>query len=575
MGSGSRFRFPFVDLSILLAMLLISWTVYCLSRIEPRLAADLRQSAELPALFKECKDLFRASLDDPELARRELDLVWYDALQLKAEYTGIADRLESGLPDLESALAEASAARSRGELPRQALELKTWIAKQKERAGLERLEARSREWQRQVELAHVKDSNGPVTVGIDLGTLLQDTDRAFDSYLSNLREITNNAGKLLVAAYVAQRVDQARKAFEQLSEFARRARQASAAITAFLGSRARSDTARRNRRQEEVVRAFIESDSPAAFTARLRTRPGEAPAEPAVQISSLRRIRYGLLAALIGMGVFLIVDLYWRLVVMPLRLRLVERETAIEHQEKLTNFEQLAATLAHEIRNPLTTINARLYTVQRKLQEGSPERKDAAVIGNEIDRVTQILKDFIQLTRPSPPELTLVTSGPLLRDVHDLMAPQLQRQDIGLECRSEASVEFYGDRQQLKQVLINLVQNGAQSIGRKGHIRLRARDDRLPLHGTETRVAIIEVQDDGPGVPPEVQGRLFEPFFSTRKDGTGLGLPISARIVNRHGGILNFETEPGLGTTFRIILPAGEPHPGVREKGLPTRGAAR
>jgi signal transduction histidine kinase len=243
---------------------------------------------------------------------------------------------------------------------------------------------------------------------------------------------------------------------------------------------------------------------------------------------------------------------------MPLRIKLVQRETIIAHQEKLANFEQLAAGLAHEIRNPLTAINARLYTVQRKLPEGSPEHKDAVVIRDEIGRVNQILKDFIQLTRPAAPNLVVMTAESLLKDVSDLMAAQLQRQAIRLEGRSQGQARFNGDAQQLKQVLINLIQNAAQSIGRDGLIILRSRDGSATLKGTQTKVAIIEVEDDGPGIRPEVQGRLFDPFFSTRKGGTGLGLPISARIIDRHGGRLDFETETGQRTVFRITLPAYE-----------------
>ena len=277
-----------------------------------------------------------------------------------------------------------------------------------------------------------------------------------------------------------------------------------------------------------------------------------------VTIQSLRQARYGLLVALGVLGIFLIVDLYWRAVVIPLRLTQVERDTIIQHQEKLAHFEQLAAGIAHEIRNPLTTINARLYTIQRTLPDGTPERKDATVIGNEIDRVNHILKNFIQLTRPSPPDLALLTAEPLLQDVRHMMEPQLQRHRVRLECQSQGQAPFRGDPKQLKQVLINLIQNAADSIGHDGLIVLRAREENRPLKGTRTKVILIEVEDNGPGIRPEVQGRLFEPFFSTRKEGTGLGLPISARIIDRHGGTLDFETEVGRGTIFRIALPVYE-----------------
>jgi signal transduction histidine kinase len=131
------------------------------------------------------------------------------------------------------------------------------------------------------------------------------------------------------------------------------------------------------------------------------------------------------------------------------------------------------------------------------------------------------------------------------------------------------------DPQQIEQVLINLVQNAAESIERDGTITLRARSlERpartlmplagLPRHsfrakaGHATTVVILEVIDTGKGIPPKVQERLFDPFFTTKEAGTGLGLSIAARIVEKHGGALQYQTEVGRGTTFGIVLPRVE-----------------
>jgi len=111
------------------------------------------------------------------------------------------------------------------------------------------------------------------------------------------------------------------------------------------------------------------------------------------------------------------------------------------------------------------------------------------------------------------------------------------------------------DPAQIKQVLINLVQNGIDSIGRDGSITLRARRDRQSLSGEEREVVILEVADTGKGIPPEVEKRLFDPFFTTKDDGTGLGLSIAARIVEKHGGALQYQTQTNRGTTFGIVLP--------------------
>jgi signal transduction histidine kinase len=107
----------------------------------------------------------------------------------------------------------------------------------------------------------------------------------------------------------------------------------------------------------------------------------------------------------------------------------------------------------------------------------------------------------------------------------------------------------------LKQVLINLVQNAAESMGRDGTITLRTRTQKRHRATHPATVAVLEVEDTGPGIPPEVQKRLFDPFFTTKAGGTGLGLSIAARILEKHGGTLEYQAAPNRGAIFRLILP--------------------
>jgi signal transduction histidine kinase len=174
-------------------------------------------------------------------------------------------------------------------------------------------------------------------------------------------------------------------------------------------------------------------------------------------------------------------------------------------------------------------------------------------------RLDKIVKDFLNLARPSKPTLVPMQADSTLREVKDLLAPQCKRQAIELKCDYMDSALFCADPQQLKQVLINLVQNAADSIGQDGTITMRARRGKARLNGGPADAVVLEVEDTGPGIPLEVQERLFDPFFSTKTDGTGLGLPIAARIIDKHGGNLDFESEAGRGTIFRVTLPVHQP----------------
>ena len=264
-----------------------------------------------------------------------------------------------------------------------------------------------------------------------------------------------------------------------------------------------------------------------------------------------------LLAALSGLCLLLILEVY-RVVIRPLRKELVESASTIEQQQKLALRGEHAAAVAHEIKNPLTAISVRLHTLQRALLEGSAEHEDALVIRDEINRLNRIVGDFLQLARPAEPELVTLSAVAALREVRDLFAPQFAREAIDLELDTVTDARFRADPHQLKQVLINLIKNAGESIGRNGTVTLRARKATETLKGRPTDAVILEVQDDGHGITPKMQERLFEPFFSTKEDGTGLGLPIAWRIVDKHGGVLDFRTTENQGSIFRIVLPCCE-----------------
>jgi signal transduction histidine kinase len=262
----------------------------------------------------------------------------------------------------------------------------------------------------------------------------------------------------------------------------------------------------------------------------------------------------GLLGLLFIFGIAL-AALVYRDMIAPLRLKLVESQALADRNEKLASLGLLAAGVAHEVRNPLTAVKAALFMQEKRFKPGSPELEDVRIVEREILRLERIVNDFLQFARPADPDLVTIPAELPLSEVRAFFAPQLSRSGIRLVQEPSASLKVRGDLGQLKQVLINLVRNASESIGRDGTVTLRARPDRKRLPSGETDVVILEVSDTGHGIPAEVEQRLFDPFFTTKENGTGLGLPIAARIVEKHGGILQYQTRVNQGTTFGIVLP--------------------
>lgn len=268
----------------------------------------------------------------------------------------------------------------------------------------------------------------------------------------------------------------------------------------------------------------------------------------------LRFLLVACLGLLLAAGAGLAVVVYGELIA-PLRVRLVESQALMDRQEKLASLGMLAAGVAHEIRNPLTAIKAWLFIQQKHLPTDSSERAETDIISNEINRLERIVKEVLLFARPSEPDLATVSAEQPLRQVQALLAPELHKANIQLrlEAGTEAAVRI--DPQQIQQVLINLIQNAAESISSNGTIILRARLGTKRLSDRAAEVVILEVADSGKGIPPQVEKRLFDPFFTTKDAGTGLGLSIAARIVEKHGGALQYQTQLNRGTTFGIVLP--------------------
>jgi len=208
--------------------------------------------------------------------------------------------------------------------------------------------------------------------------------------------------------------------------------------------------------------------------------------------------------------------------------------------------------ITHEVRNPLSSIGLNAELLEDELGDNPEARNLCGAIHREVDRLTAITEEYLAFTRmPKPkraPEAVNTLVGSLAAFVReDLAAKQIA---LAIELAPGDPIASV-DAGQIRQCLINLVRNAAEAIADhgKGTITLRTRH-------TGARVE-LEVQDDGAGIPPDVLPRLFDPFFSTKEGGNGLGLALTQQIVREHGGDLRVDSAVGRGTTFTVSVPVG------------------
>jgi two-component system, NtrC family, sensor kinase len=240
-----------------------------------------------------------------------------------------------------------------------------------------------------------------------------------------------------------------------------------------------------------------------------------------------------------------------------------EREAQLrEKQEALLRAEQLAAVgrisaqIAHEVRNPLSSIGLNAELLEETIssarfdtQEQAKEARDVLLaMSREIDRLTEITEQYLRMARLPSPQLQPEDVNELLDNVLDFSREEMERSGVKLErSLDDSAPRALLDEGQLRQVFLNLLRNSREAMPEGGQLRVRSR--------VENGAVEVVFQDTGRGMTPDVKERIFEPFFSTKDGGTGLGLAVSQQIVQAHGGSIRCESSPGQGTTFVVRLP--------------------
>jgi signal transduction histidine kinase len=224
-------------------------------------------------------------------------------------------------------------------------------------------------------------------------------------------------------------------------------------------------------------------------------------------------------------------------------------EAQLIRSEKLAALGQLAAGIAHEIRNPLTSINILIHSLTDNLPDESVHREDLKVIEEEINRINEIVDQFLRFAKPAPPHLKKAEVLPIFEETLQLLRPQIEKQRITIKKEFQTLAPALMDREQMKQAILNLLLNAVQAMPKGGHLILGGQ-----ISGND-RFIKLSIQDSGVGISDEEMGKLFDPFFSTKEGGIGLGLSIAHRIIDQHHGKIEVESAPRKGTLFTLWLP--------------------
>jgi PAS domain S-box-containing protein len=226
-------------------------------------------------------------------------------------------------------------------------------------------------------------------------------------------------------------------------------------------------------------------------------------------------------------------------------------ERQLADAEHLATLGALSAGLAHEIKNPLAGIKGAIDVIRDSLPENDPHREILGDVIREVNRIDKTVRDLLSYAKPKPPRHSTIQLASLVYRIVAIARATSKHYSLPISVTQLAPLpDFTGDETQIEQVLLNLLLNAQNAMPPSGgHIEVVLNYDR------ETAVVRMDVKDDGPGIPEEIQKNIFQPFFTTRTDGAGLGLATCLKNVQYHGGSIDVHSEVGHGTTFTVTIP--------------------
>ncbi len=234
----------------------------------------------------------------------------------------------------------------------------------------------------------------------------------------------------------------------------------------------------------------------------------------------------------------------------------VRLEEALRRNDRLTTLGTLAARMAHEIRNPLAAMSGSVQLLADQGTVAGSDRRLLAIILRETERLNGLISGFLRYARPLSPCKERIVLGELVEELCLLVSSDRRFAGIEVAGRVPEGMTIRADQNQIRQVLINLLNNAAEAMPGGGRVDISAQLDGAAGMGEGGERAVIVVSDTGHGITPEAAAHLFEPFWTTKSEGTGLGLAISYRIIEEHGGTIAVESPPGGGCRITITLPS-------------------
>ncbi len=235
--------------------------------------------------------------------------------------------------------------------------------------------------------------------------------------------------------------------------------------------------------------------------------------------------------------------------------QLKQAQEEARRSERLAALGQLSAGLAHEIRNPLGVIKGSAEMLSQKVQGASPLAEElAGYISSEVNRLNALVARFLDFARPSRLQLQAVSAPDLVNRALDSVQAQFPSAGVTVERRYESDLpKILADEQLCEQVFVNLICNAYEAMnGESGKLSVSI----APASAENVAGVAVEIQDSGPGVPAELREQIFNPFFTSKENGVGLGLSIVAKIVDDHRGSIRLKSQPGEGACFHVFLPA-------------------